>query len=601
MRTRAGATPRAPPDDAPGERIQALETEVLYRDLVLNSLAQGICLYGPDAVVRLANPRYSELLGVDPALPRPGTTMRALLAASIAAGHHGERSLETLETACLALVARGKPQQMVLTLGSGRLVSFNHVPLPDGGWLAIFDDITERKRLEEEAAFLARHDRLTRLPNRMMLAERLEATIGAAGRGTRFALLWVNLDHFKSVNDTLGHGVGDRLLQVAAERLGGCVRDTDFLARLGGDEFAIIQCAIAGAEDAGRLAQRLVAAIGGPFELDAHQIQISTSIGIAIGPDDGLLAETLLHRADAAMERARQDGGGTYRLFEPEMDARLQARRAMEADLRGALAADAFEVHYQPLVDVRTTRVTGFEALLRWRRPDGTMVPPSVFIPLAEEIGLISEIGDWVLRAACHEAASWPDPLRVAVNVSPMQFKGGRLPQVVAAALAAAGLAASRLELEITESVLLHDNAATMAVLRGLRGLGSRIAMDDFGTGYSSLSYLRSFPFDKIKIDQSFVRDLEAPADSAVIVGAMVGLGRSLGMRVTAEGVETPTQLSRLHAAGCDEVQGYLFGRPSPARDVPGVIARINAGGLLPAAAGGRGVIRMPVVKPLVS
>jgi diguanylate cyclase (GGDEF)-like protein len=552
-----------------------LKQEVQYRDLVLNNLVQGICLYGPDAVVRLANRRYSELLGIDPSIPKPGATMRALLAASIEAGHHGERSLDMLEAACLALAAAGRRQRLVLTLATGRLVSFDHVPLPDGGWLGIFEDITERTQMEENAKFLARHDPLTRLPNRTMLGERLDQAIASAGRGTRFALLYINVDHFKAVNDTLGHAIGDRVLRAIGERLTDCARETDFVARLGADEFAIVQAAIAGPGDGGSLAQRLSAALAEPIHIEGHSIVTSVSIGIAIGPDDGARADVLLKRADAAADRAKQDGGGAWRLFEPEMDARLQARRAMEIDLRRALASSMFEVYYQPQVTMPDGRVIGFEALIRWRGADGTMISPAQFIPLAEEIGIIADIGDFVLHAACREAMRWPSSLTVAVNVSPVQFKGGRVGDSVFAALAASGLPAARLELEITESVLLAESAATLGMLRTLRALGVRIAMDDFGTGYSSLSSLRSFPFDKIKIDQSFVRDIGAAADSTVMVRAMVGLGHSLGMSVTAEGVETEAQLALIRATGCDEVQGYLFGRPSPATDIPVIIARL--------------------------
>jgi diguanylate cyclase (GGDEF)-like protein len=559
------------------EGLSLHEKGVAYREIVLQSLSQGICLYAPDATVRLANSRYSELMGIDPALPIPGATMRSLLAASINAGHHGERSLDTLEQACLALVARGKKQRLVLTLATGRLVAFDHIPMPDGGWLATFEDITERRQLEERAAFLARHDVLTRLPNRTMLGERLEQAIAAAGRGARFALLYLNLDHFKTINDTLGHTIADWLLRAVGERLSACVRETDFVCRLGGDEFAIIQAEISCAEDTAKLAHRIVQLFAAPFEADGHRINVAFSIGIVMVPDDGAQADTLLRNADAAMERAKRDGRGTYCLFECDMDARVQARRTMVLDLHRALADGAFELHYQPLVDVAAGRVTGFESLLRWHHPQGGMVSPAEFIPLAEETGLIVPIGDWVLHAACKAAAAWPVPVRVAVNVSPLQFKGGDVSGSVASALALSGLPPRRLELEITESALLTDSAATLDILRGLRAQGVRISMDDFGTGFSSLSYLRSFPFDKIKIDQSFVRDLETSSDSAAIVGAIVGLGRSLGMRVTAEGVETEGQLAHLRAAGCDEVQGYLFSRPRPGDEVAGIIERIDA------------------------
>jgi diguanylate cyclase (GGDEF)-like protein len=558
------------------EQAAALEVARSDREIVLQNLQKGICLYAPNATVRLANARYSALLGIDPALPRPGATMRSLLAASIAAGHHGERSLDAMEQACLALVALGQRRRLVLTLSSGVLVAFDHIPLESGGWLAVFEDITERRQLEAQAAFLVRHDPLTRLPNRTMLDERLEQAVAASGRGVRFALLCLNLDHFKLVNETFGHKFGDRLLRAVGERIVACVRETDFVCRLGGDEFAVVQTGIEQAEHSAQLGHRMLRALAAPFHLDSQIVTVSACIGIAIGPDDGTQGDTLLRHADTAMDRAQRDGEGTCRLFEPEMDARVQARRKMEIDLRRALADGAFELHYQPLVDVRANRVTGFEALLRWRHPGGHMVSPAQFIPLAEEIGLIVPLGTWVMHAACAAAASWPAHLRVAVNVSPVQFKGSGLADCVTSALSASGLPPRCLELEITESVLLADNAATLDVLRDLRARGVRISMDDFGTGYASLSYLRSFPFDKIKIDQSFVRDLEDSADSAAIVSAIIGLGRSLGMRVTAEGVETAGQLNRLRAAGCDEVQGYYFSRPRPGADLAGIIARID-------------------------
>ncbi len=552
------------------------EQGLAYQEQVLELLSQGVCLYAPDATVRLANARYSELMGIDPALPVPGATMRSLIAASIEAGHHGERSLDTVEQACLALVARGEKRRLVLTMSTGRLVAFDHIPTPDGGWLAIFEDITERRQLEDRAAFLAHHDVLTRLPNRIMLGQRLQQAIAAAGRGARFALLRLNLDNFKGINDTLGHAFADKVLRAVGERLVDCVREADFVSHLGGDEFAIIQAGVTCAEDGADLAQRVVRLFANPFEADGHRISVAASIGIAMVPEDGTHVDMLLRNADTALDRAKRESRGSYCLFETDMDARIQARRAMAVDLRRALADGAFELHYQPLVEVAAGRVTGFEALLRWRHPQAGMVSPAHFIPLAEETGLIVPIGDWVLHAACAAAAGWKVPVRVAVNVSPLQFKCGDVASSVASALALSGLPPHRLELEITESALLNNSAATLEVLRGLRALGVRISMDDFGTGYSSLSYLRSFPFDKIKIDQSFVHDLEHSADSAAIVGAIVGLGRGLGMRVTAEGVETAGQLARLRTAGCDEVQGYYFSRPRPGNEVAGMIERID-------------------------
>ena len=558
------------------QREQDLRQSHLYLDAALNNMAQGLCLFGPDRRLRVANRRYGEIFRLDAAMLQPGVGLRDLLRASLAAGNHGDTKLATLEAEQLAQTER-QAGRTVQELACGRVVEVTHAPLADGGWVATYEDITERRQSQETISFLARHDQLTKLPNRVLFRERMDAAAATLGHGARHAVLCLDLDHFKAVNDTLGHAHGDRLLCQVAERLTACVRGGDVVARLGGDEFAIIQAELERPEHAGELAQRVVDALAQPFDLGGHQVSIGASVGIALAPDDGELAETLLKNADTALYRAKLEGRGNYRSFEPEMDARLQARRAMELDLRRALAAQEFELYYQPLVDTSAQRVVSFEALLRWFHPKTGMVSPADFIPLAEETGLVVGIGEWVLRTACREAARWPDSVKVAVNVSPLQFKDPRLVDIVSEALAESGLSPHRLELEITESVLLQNNAATLGVLHRLRGLGARISMDDFGTGYSSLSYLRSFPFDKIKIDQSFVRDLSSSADSAAIVRAIAGLGGSLGMRTTAEGVETEDQLARLRAAGCTEVQGYLFSRPRPAREVRALIARVDA------------------------
>jgi predicted signal transduction protein with EAL and GGDEF domain len=342
------------------------------------------------------------------------------------------------------------------------------------------------------------------------------------------------------------------------------------IARLGGDEFAVLQTGIDRPEAAGSLAQRIITAINQPYDLDGHQVVVSTSVGVALSPNDGNTTDQLLRNADMALYRAKSDGRSTYRYFEPEMDEQLQARRLLEIDLRNAVANGEFKLYYQPQVDAVTERITGCEALLRWTSPSRGMVPPSQFIPLAEEIGLIVPIGEWVLKQACTEAASWPESVRVAVNLSPAQFKSRSVVQSVINALAVSGLDATRLELEITESVLLHDNEATLATLHQLRSFGIKISMDDFGTGYSSLSYLRSFPFDKIKIDRSFIKDISEKGDCAAIVKAVAGLGKGLGIATTAEGVETIEQLRQVRSEGCTEVQGYFFSAPQPAEKLRG-------------------------------
>jgi len=381
--------------------------------------------------------------------------------------------------------------------------------------------------------------------------------------GERVAALCVDLDNFKTVNDTLGHSFGDLLLQAVAGRLRNVVRDGDTVARLGGDEFAALQSVI-GPEDLSAFAQQLLDALAEPYDLDGHQVCIGASVGIAIAPADGDTSDRLLKNADMALYRAKGDGKGTFRYFEAEMDARAQARRRLEVDLRTALAAGEFVLHYQPLVDLASSAITGCEALIRWPHATRGMIPPCDFIPIAEETGLISQIGTFVLRRACADAARWPAHVKVAVNLSPVQFRTGNLLQTVIDALDACKLSPRRLELEITETLLLERSESVLATLHALRALGVRISMDDFGTGYSSLSYLRSFPFDKIKIDRSFIHGLQTQADSQAIVRAIVSLGSSLGITITAEGVEHESDLACLKAEGCDEGQGYLFSKAQP-------------------------------------
>jgi diguanylate cyclase (GGDEF)-like protein/PAS domain S-box-containing protein len=430
-------------------------------------------------------------------------------------------------------------------------------------------DVTERKQAEARIEHMAHHDALTGLPNRVLFHRRLGEALSRIRRGGgNLAVLCLDLDQFKSVNDTLGHPVGDALLKTVAQRLDHCVRDTDMVARLGGDEFAIILPTIGGPQNAEQTASKVIDELGQPYEIQGHEVVVGASIGIAIAPGDGDAADALLRNADMALYRAKGDGRGRFNFFEPEMDKRIQLRRSLELDLRKAFHNGEFELYYQPLINLEGGIVSGFEALLRWHHPERGMVSPGEFIPLAEEIGLITPLGEWVLRKACAEAMTWPANVKVAVNLSPVQFKSRNLVQAVLMALAYSRLPATRLELEITESVLLGETEANLAMLHQLRGLGVHISMDDFGTGYSSLSYLRSFPFDKIKIDQSFVRELAERPDCMAIIRAVVGLGTSLGIATTAEGVETPEQLERLRAEGCTEVQGFLFSPPRRASDV---------------------------------
>jgi diguanylate cyclase (GGDEF)-like protein len=436
-------------------------------------------------------------------------------------------------------------------------------------------DITARKRAEARIAFMAHHDALTSLPNRVLLRLRMEEMIADLRRsGTSFAVICIDLDNFKWVNDTLGHSVGDILLQEVAARLGRELPDGVIVARLGGDEFAILQSHVEKPEEVSDLLARLLAVFGEPFALDGHTVTVGTSIGVALAPGDGSDPDRLLKNADMALYRAKAEGKAAFRFFESDMDARVQARRRLETDMRTALQTGTFEVHYQPLVGLETGEVRALEALMRWPHPERGMIPPSEFIPVAEETGLIAQLGLFVLRRACADAALWPDGVKVAVNLSPMQFKNGTLLQSVRDALGDAGLAPTRLELEITETLLLDKSELVTATLHALRALGVHISMDDFGTGYSSLSYLRSFPFDKIKIDRSFVHDIGTNTDSQAIVRAIVSLGDSLGIKITAEGVETESDLAYLKAEGCTEGQGFLFSKALPQSEILALLAK---------------------------
>jgi diguanylate cyclase (GGDEF)-like protein len=438
-------------------------------------------------------------------------------------------------------------------------------------------EMTERERSEATVRHLAHHDALTGLANRVFFGEQLQEAITRARRsGENLAVLFLDLDGFKHVNDTLGHAAGDKLLKCVAERLQNTVRETDKVARFGGDEFAILQVAADLPGGAATLAGRLIDAVKVPCQIDEHQVVVSTSVGIAILRTEGLPfdADHVLKAADLALYRAKGDGRDTFRFFEAEMDARAQARRLLEIALRGAIANGAFELHYQPLMDLRSDQITTFEALVRWPHPEKGLVSPGEFIPLAEETGLIVPLGEWVLRRACRDAATWPGNIRVAVNLSAVQFKNGDLVETVRNALVSSSLQPDRLELEITESVLLDKTKNNLGVLRRLKEVGVRVALDDFGTGYSSLSYLRNFEFDKIKIDRSFIQHMADGPQSRAIVSAIAGLGESFGITTTAEGVETAGQLDKLRLEGCTEVQGFLISRPVPAENVPELLAR---------------------------
>ncbi len=426
--------------------------------------------------------------------------------------------------------------------------------------------IRERWAAEDQMRFLALHDSLTGLPNRVQMKDRLDRAVARAKRHQRpMAVLCLDLDRFKTINDTLGHATGDGLLEEVSHRLLHTVRETDVVARLGGDEFAIIAEDLDSPDDATALARRLCEAIATPFDVNGHEFANSVSIGIALGPVEGAGGDTLLKNADLALYRAKHDGRNTFRFFEPEMDAALQERRRMENDLRLAIRNGDLEVRYQPQYELNSGRITGYEALLRWHHPTRGDVPPSVFLPIAEETGLIAPIGEWVLRTACAYAATWPEHIRLAVNLSPAQFRSQDVVTIVARILEETGLDPRRLELEITERLLLQNTEAVIATLKRLDALGVSIAMDDFGTGYSSLSYLTKFPVRKIKIDRSFIDRLGTTPETTAIVNSIVGLGQSLNVTITAEGVENAGQADMLRSWGCDQVQGFFYGQAEPA------------------------------------
>ncbi len=545
-----------------------LRAQAVLLDTALNNMGHGLCMFDDASRIVVANRRFSELFDLPDGAIVPGMTYDEVAQQIIAAGAIKRAGMNALNGRRSELVAARSRATLHWELANGRTLMITHQPMASG-WLSTYEDITERRKAEAQITHMANHDALTDLPNRVLFRERLEQAVVRARRGKGLALLCLDLDQFKAVNDTLGHPIGDALLKAVAARLVGQSRDIDMVARLGGDEFAIVQTELESPTDATRSAQRLINLLGTPFQVGGHQIVIGTSIGIAFAPQDGMDPDQLLRSADLALCRAKLDGRGICRLFHAEMDAQMQARRLLELDLRHAVRAGQLELFYQPQIDLRTKAVSGFEALLRWRHPERGLIPPIQFIPLAEEIGLIVPIGEWVLGEACAAAVSWPGNMRIAVNLSPVQFKSRNLVAAVVQALEVSGLRSDRLELEITETVMLQDTDATLAILRQFQELGVRIAMDDFGTGYSSLSYLRRFPFDRIKIDQTFVRDLCTKKDCIAIVRAVTTLGCDLGMATTAEGVETREQLDALAQAGCNEVQGYFFSPAVPGAAVP--------------------------------
>ena len=538
-------------------------------DTAINNMSQGLCFF--DAAHRLivCNDRYVDMYDLPRDRVGPGTPLAEIVDLRFAAGSFPAMSRDEYLHWRSNVAISAEPTDSIVELRNGRTFKIRHRPMPDGGWVATHEDITEQRASEVKIEYMAHHDALTDLANRVLLNERLEQALGRRiHREEMVAVHHLDLDQFKAVNDTFGHPAGDKLLKIVAERLRALVGETDTIARMGGDEFVIVQAPITDPADATALAQLIIGSISEPFDLDGHQAVIGASIGITVGPNDGLRPDRLLRNADLALYRAKGDGRGTFRFFEPAMDLQMQTRRVMEQDLRRALPAGEFELYYQPVVNLASSEISGFEALIRWNHPVKGMIAPASFIPLAEEIGFIVPLGEWVIRQACVTAAEWPEHLHVAVNISAAQFRSPGLMQVIVGALAASRLSPTRLEIEITETVLLQNKETTLAALHQLRALGIRIAMDDFGTGYSSLTYLQCFPFDKIKIDRSFVKDITENTGSLNIVRAVAALAKGMGMTATAEGVETGEQLDRITSEGCTEMQGYLFSRPLPVAEI---------------------------------
>jgi diguanylate cyclase (GGDEF)-like protein/PAS domain S-box-containing protein len=538
-------------------------------DTALNNMPHGLCMFDGERRIVVANQKLNELVGLPAACELRGTGPRGLIAHVVDAGlishANAERAVADLE----ARLTGGSTEDIIVEMDNGRTLELTVQPMENGGMVLLIEDITERRAAEARINQLARFDALTGLPNRTILRSRMDEALAHSGSERMCAVHFIDLDQFKQVNDTLGHTHGDLLLVAVAERLRTAVRDTDVIARFGGDEFVVLQTPVKSVEDVSALAARILRAVHGTYELDGHVAMVSASSGISIAPRNGTEADQLLRNADMALYRAKAERRGTWRWFEPEMEADAQARRNLELDLRHATETEAFELYYQPLFDLRTRRIVACEALLRWPHRERGMVSPAEFIPVAEEMGLIVEIGHQVLRKACLECGRWPDDIRVAVNLSSIQFSRSNIPALVRETLAATNLPARRLELEITETTLLQDTRRTRAELRQLEALGVSISLDDFGTGYSSLSYLHSFPLHKVKIDQSFLRELGDNARRLTLLRGMARLSAELGLRVAVEGVETEEQLALVAAEdSVDEVQGYLLGRPLPAGDV---------------------------------
>jgi diguanylate cyclase (GGDEF)-like protein len=545
-------------------------------DAALNNMTQGLVMLDSDLRIIVCNRRYIEMYRLSPEIVKPGAAMSEVLAHSCALGNHPSATPKQLYDDYVERLSKSAQHMLHRHLGDGRIIKLTHRPMEQGGWVITYEDVTERRKAEARVAHMAQHDALTDLSNRVLFRDKMADGLSeVAAHGGEMAVLCLDLDNFKTVNDRLGHAVGDQLLRWVAARLRECAGPSDTVARLGGDEFAILQRGPQ-PQSAERLASRLVEIIGHPPPMENHIIHTGVSVGIAIAPDHGLEPDELMKCADLALYQAKSRGRGVYQLFHPEMESLARSRHMLETDLRRALEAGEFHLVFQPQIRLGTSELTGFEALLRWNSATRGMISPADFIPIAEETGLIVPIGEWVLRSACAIAAKWPSHIRIAVNLSPVQFRARGLVAMVTSALAAAGLDPRRLELEVTETALLEDDEANVAILHQLRKLGIRVSLDDFGVGYSALGYLRKFPFDMIKIDRSFVGTLGFSHESAAIIRTIATLGANLGVETTAEGVETAEQLELVREAGCTAVQGFYFSKPCSAADVGRMIEQMN-------------------------
>ena len=534
---------------------------------LLKNMSQGISMWDRNRQLIICNDRYIEICKLDEELTKPGTNLQDMISHWIKNDFYFDTKEEFVRE-YMSIGREKKTVSKIYKMHDGRTFAFGFVPLVQGGALVSFEDITELRQVQADNYHLAHHDTLTGLSNRHDYVLQLEKALTQIRPGENIAVHLIDLDYFKNVNDTLGHPVGDKLLMAVTERLRHELGELDFLARIGGDEFALIQLARNQPAEAEDLARRIIRSVSEPYILDDHQVVIGASIGIAIAPKDGDRRETIMRNADLALYQSKECGRGVHSLFDVRMDAKMQARRALELDLRKAIEEGGFELHYLPLVDLESEELCGFEALIRWPHPEKGYISPDEFIPLAEETGYMVQIGEWVIREACKTAASWPEHLLISINLSPVQFRGSSLVQLVVNALAYSGLAPGRLELEITESMFLENSAATLKTLRLLKQLGIRIAMDDFGTGYSSLSNLQNFPFDRIKIDKSFIEKLASGGAALNIVRAVSAMAKDMGIATTAEGIETVQQMDAVRDEGYSQIQGYYISKPLLADEI---------------------------------